>query len=115
MGPGTCGAANRYHEAEWNGQERFCGTTARLLPVCSGSSLGPHHEYKMKQDHPDQCTATGKRLGRRPVNTGLLVSPLTFGEDALRGLIDDWIVPALVEQFLVGKKALPDPTKEEHN
>ena len=64
----------------------------------------------------DQCVAPGKRPGRRPVNTGLVVSPVTFGEDAnIQGLIDDWIVPALVEQFLRNKKMLPDPSGEEHN
>ncbi len=69
----------------------------------------------MKQDQPDQCIDSRKRPGRRPVNTHLMVSPATFGEDAIQGLIDDWIVPALVEQFLRSKKVLPDPSREEHN
>ena len=77
---------------------------------------GDSCEHKMKQDRPDQCAALGKRAGRRPVNTGLVVSPVTFGEDAnIQGLIDDWIVPALVEQFLRSKKVLPDSSREEHN
>ena len=45
----------------------------------------------MKRNPTDQRVAPGKRSGRRSVNTGLVVSPVTFGEDAVRELIHDRI------------------------
>lgn len=69
----------------------------------------------MKRNPTDQRVAPGKRPCRHSVNTGLMVSPVTFGEDIVRGLIHDWIVPDLVEQFLRSKGVLPDPAGKGHN
>ena len=55
-----------------------------------------------------------KRRRRRPA-PDLKVEPDMFSDACVSGLVEDWIVPALVEQFLRSKKVLPDPSGEEHN
>lgn len=63
----------------------------------------------------DRKRRTPKRSAVERTDTALAVSDLLLCDEALRGLIDDWIVPALVEQFLGDKKALPDSSEEGHN
>jgi hypothetical protein len=53
-----------------------------------------------------QCGATGQRTPERS-DTALALTDLALSDEALRGLIDDWIVPALVDRFL-GVRVLPD-------
>ena len=55
-----------------------------------------------------------KRRRRRPA-PDLKVEPDMFSDACVSGLVEDWIVPALVEQFLRSKKVLPDLSGEEHN
>ena len=55
-----------------------------------------------------------KRRRRRPA-PDLKVEPDMFSDACVSGLVEDWIVPALVEQFLRNKKMLPNPSGEEHN
>jgi hypothetical protein len=43
-----------------------------------------------------------------------VVSDLALSDEAVGGVIDDWIVPALVERFL-NVRPLPDSSEEGHN
>ena len=49
-----------------------------------------------------------ERETRRKGDTDLSVSAQQFSEKSIRGLIDDWLVPSLVEQFLSDKRDLSD-------
>ena len=60
----------------------------------------------------DSCE---ERATRRQGDTGLSVSAQQFSEESIRGLIDDWLVPSLVEQFLRDKMELSDSSQEGHN
>ncbi len=55
-----------------------------------------------------------KRGSRRPA-PDLKLEPDMFSDACVSGLVEDWIVPALVDKFLRNGKVLPDPSGEEHN
>jgi hypothetical protein len=65
-------------------------------------------------------TSVGGKTGRRArhsperPDTTLVVSDLALSDEAVGGVIDDWIVPALVERFL-NVRPLPDSSEEGHN
>jgi len=56
-----------------------------------------------------------KRPDRSKADTALALSEHELSDQTVRGLIDDWIVPALVERFLSSKKSLSEATQERHN
>ena len=71
---------------------------------------------RMKKGSPiNESRACKKRPAQRKGDTNLSVSAQQFSEQAIRGLIDDWLVPSLVEQFLSDKRDLSDSSPEEHN
>jgi hypothetical protein len=43
--------------------------------------------------------------------TDLIIESGVLGDDAVRGLIDDWLVPGLVDQILGDLKPAFDPAK----
>ena len=63
----------------------------------------------------NESRACKKRPAQRQGDTDLSVSAQQFSEKAIRGLIDDWLVPSLVEQFLRDKMELSDSSQEDHN
>jgi hypothetical protein len=44
----------------------------------------------------------------------LRISATLFSDEAVRHLIDEWIAPALVEEFLRAKNILTDSTERNH-
>jgi hypothetical protein len=60
---------------------------------------------------PQKRERSQARLG----DTCLAVSGLALGDEEVHGLIDAWIVPALVERFLSEMSVFPDSTEEGHN
>jgi hypothetical protein len=47
--------------------------------------------------------------------TALVLSDLALSDEALRGLIDDWMVPALVEHFFSSERTFPESLEKGHN
>ena len=56
---------------------------------------------------------TQKRPDRRRSDTSLVLSNLALDDDAVLKLVDEWIVPALVEQFLDEQRRLAEGTQSE--
>ena len=56
-----------------------------------------------------------KRTPRVRKESKLEVAGSAFPQHAVLRLVDDWIVPALVEQFLRGRRNLPEAVRTEHN
>jgi hypothetical protein len=52
---------------------------------------------------------------RRSADTSLAFLGQEFSDQGVRDLLDEWIVPALVDQYLAEKNVLPDSTEEGHN
>ena len=42
----------------------------------------------------------------------LVIAPDVFSELAIRGMIEDWIIPALVERLMQSVTQLPSPREE---
>jgi hypothetical protein len=64
----------------------------------------------------ERRTSRSGEAVRRKGDTALSVSAQRFSDKVIIGLIDDWIVPALVEQFLGERGAdYPDSPDLKHN
>ena len=91
-----------------------CGTYWSRHAAVAGQE--PAARMCMKKSSPtNESRSWTKRPARRKGDTGLSVSAQQFSEKAIRGLIDDWLVPSLLEQFLRGKMELSDSSQEDHN
>jgi hypothetical protein len=56
-----------------------------------------------------------KPAGRLRAEPELKIDTTIFSKRIVLQLADHWIVPALVEEFLRSKRALPESARREHN
>jgi hypothetical protein len=61
------------------------------------------------------AAATQKPSQRLRPEPTLEIAIGTFSKEMVLQLIDDWIVPALVEKFLRSRMNLPEAIRREHN
>jgi hypothetical protein len=56
-----------------------------------------------------------KRRTPRRRDTALAACDLALSDETVRALVNDWIVPVLVERFLNDKEPLAELPEQEHN
>ena len=60
-------------------------------------------------------SSTRARTASKQRDGTLLFLADLFRDDAVRGILDDWLVPILVDEFIRDYSVLPDPAQLEHN
>jgi hypothetical protein len=78
------------------------GTVALEFTVKSVMSASPSHEEKLKFEHRPLSHEPNPKLNRTP-----------FSDAQAMGLVDDWIVPALVDAFLRNQVDMRDSSGQQ--
>ena len=92
----------------------------KWAPGAAGAALDTNHHTNLEAESRvnkdlGQTSLIDERPVRCSADTTLVLSSDVLADQAVRGIIDDWLVPSLVEQFLRDQMELSDSSQEDHN